>query len=67
VTSSKIETINEDKFQVGYSFILEDMLWTITKREKVDNTDLITITSKDGTEEILMLTTLKKHCEETSL
>jgi len=64
ISSKEMKTINnEPKFPVKTKFCMNNEIWTVKNSFITDNTEMRTIISTDGTEEILTLTTLLRDAK----
>ena len=67
IASGKVEPINKrSDFSVGTKFKLDNHLWTVTKSDYSDNTEMRTVVAEDGSVEIMTLKTLQKDMKDAS-
>ena len=65
-SSQEMEPIGE-KFPKGCQFIRDEKKWTVTKSFTEDNTSWRRMVANDGTDEVVMLSTLEKDIAEGSI
>ena len=61
ISSNNVEVIKTgSNFSVGTKFNRDGLMWTVREAFVQDNTEMRRVIAQDGTEEILMLATLRK-------